>query len=192
MLVQLSDASPHQLQRGFEELKHKAEALLAREPASDTPANFTRFADLRFAGQLFELPVDLGAFGDPLPDTVEIERRFRAAYEAEFGFDLGEAAVQLVNLRLIAVHSFADTAQGVLGAAQGKAVDLKPVRTGVLVNADGSQQPLPVYESTRGIEAAIAGPALVHHSGSTVWVVSGQTARLGADGSVSIANENDG
>jgi len=54
----------------------------------------TRRADLRYAGQSFELTVEAEPFD-------ELEDRFHAAHEQRYGYRMDDEAVELVNLRLI-------------------------------------------------------------------------------------------
>lgn len=168
----------------FARLKDRAEALLSREPKGSGEAGLERLADLRFDGQLFTLRVPLGAFGQPMPSPADIELGFRKAYQSEFGFDLAESKVQLVNLHLVATLPLGGSAARIFSADYRARTAARPYRMQTFLLADGKQELLPVYRSADCIGSEMAGPLLIEHSGSTVWVHSGQHARIGSDGSV--------
>ncbi|WP_136414585.1 hydantoinase/oxoprolinase family protein [Herbaspirillum sp. ST 5-3] len=172
------------LEQAFARLKDKADSLLAKEPRSASPASFERFADLRFAGQLFELRVPLGSYGTSMPSAEEIERRFREMYMSEFGFDLAESTVQLVNLRLVTSLPMGGSTARIFSAERGAAATARAYRTQRFLRADGGEEALPVYRTADCIGADLAGPLLIEHSGSTVWVRANQQAKISADGSV--------
>ncbi|MBV6272795.1 hydantoinase/oxoprolinase family protein [Alcaligenaceae bacterium CGII-47] len=180
--VHLVDATT--LGTAFSELADKAQELLKHEPAGAQPPTFSRFADLRFSGQLSELRVQLGALHEPLPDQSEIEQRFRQTYQAEFGFDLADSAVELVNIHLVVVLPLRGTAETMFELAATKAARPEPYQVRTYLGADGTQEDLPVYRSEHCAGAMLAGPLLIDHCGSTVWVPSGQTACMALDGSV--------
>jgi len=183
LLRPLSGLRIEALATAFEGLASKAAQLLERETSGAGTASLHRHADLRFAGQLSELRVPLGKQEDPLPDADEIERRFRTAYRAEFGFDLADSAVELVTVHLVAELPIKATAgsafreEPALGAGT-------PYQTRTYLDADGGVQTIPVYRSAECRGATLRGPLLVDHAGSTVWVPAGQTATVGADGGV--------
>ncbi|HJV84674.1 MAG TPA: hydantoinase/oxoprolinase family protein [Noviherbaspirillum sp.] len=172
------------LEQAFARLKDKADALLENEPRSSSPASFERFADLRFAGQLFELRVPLGAYGTSMPSAEEIERRFRGMYVSEFGFDLAESKVQLVNLHLVTSLPMGGSTARIFSTEGATAATTRAYRTQRFLRADGGEEALPVYRTADCIGADLAGPLLIEHSGSTVWVRASQYAKIGADGSV--------
>ncbi len=169
----------------FARLKQKADDLLAHEPPGAGAAAFTRFADLRFAGQLFELRVPLGAFSEALPTPADIERRFRAQYVSEFGFDLADSVVQLVNLHLVASLPMGGSTARIFSNESGPSAEARPYRVQDFLRADGEWEPLPVYRSADCIGAELTGPLLIEHAGATVWIRDGQRARIGTDGGVS-------
>ena len=181
---------PQVLDAAFARLKEKAESLLAKEPGGAAQATFTRFAHLRFTGQLFELRVALGALHEPMPATAELERRFRTLYLSEFGFDLTESSVQLVNLHLVASLPTGG-ATGIFSREMQHRATARPYRVQTYLRADGCEEPLPVYRTSECIGAELAGPLLIEHSGSTVWVRDGQRAAIGPDGGVVFRNQSE-
>ncbi len=184
MLGALKEFRAMALESAFARLKEKADALLAKEPQGVAQPAFMRFAHLRFAGQLFELRVPLGTFSQPIPACAEVERRFRALYVSEFGFDLAESVVQLVNLHLVASLPMGGATARIFASESAPSAAAQPYRVQAYLRADGCEEPLPVYRTAECIGAELAGPLLIEHSGSTVWVRDGQRARIGPDGGV--------
>ncbi len=188
LLGPISELSSATLGATFDQLGTKALDLLAREPAGTDEPRLKRFADLRFAGQLFELRVALGDSDQPLPDADAIECLFRAEYSREFGFGLPDSVVQLVNLRLHASQSLTSTADRIFrpqshgeGSQDRRA---EPYRVQRYVREDDTTASLPVFRSANCIGRQLAGPLLIEHAGSTVWVATSQTAQIGEDGGV--------
>lgn len=90
------------VERRFEEMKAQARDLLLRGGAGDAHVRFTRRVDMRYAGQGYEVPVDL-------PEgrlSAEIEGSLRAAfdsaYERRFGTHLDDSPAEALNWRLTA------------------------------------------------------------------------------------------
>ena len=184
MLCPINELRAEALDQAYARLKDKANSLLAKEPKGAGQPGVLRFADLRFAGQLFELRVPLGAFDEPMPPCTEIERAFRRVYQSEFGFDLVDSRVQLVNLHLVATLAMGGSAARIFSNAGGASPTAQPYRMQTYLRADGNEEPLPVYRTAECIGAELEGPLLIEHSGATVWVRIGQRAVIGADGGV--------
>ena len=87
----LADVEAEDVERAFEEMESLATKHL------EVPEH-TRRADLRYAGQSFELTVE----AEKPVEVDELEERFHAAHEQRYGYRMDDEAVELVNLRLIA------------------------------------------------------------------------------------------
>jgi N-methylhydantoinase A len=179
------------LASAFARLHQKAQELMAKEPKGNGHPGFSRFADLRFAGQLFELRVALGALNEPMPPVAEIEQRFRKLYAAEFGFELADATVQLVNLHLVSSLAMGGSTARIFSNEAAHSSGARPYRVQSYLRADGGNEPLPVYRSAECMGATLVGPLLIEHAGSTVWVRDGQQATIGSDGGVAFQIQGD-
>ncbi len=180
LLMPLRALEPGRIEAGFRELRDRAEELLRGEPPGAAPPHFDRSLEARFLGQIFELSLPIGADapGEPVPG--DIEAAFRAAYHAEYGFDLPEAAVEIVNLRLVAVLELGTRADALLDPERAGRPQ-HPVRRTRLLTREGEALDIPVYKAEAG---EIEGPAVMEHSGSTVWIHAGQRAVCAASGQV--------
>jgi N-methylhydantoinase A len=184
LLRPLSALDEATLSHAFSELSAKAAAILAAEPEGVARPAPERLLEARFLGQLFELRVPLGCEGAPLPSIAEIERAFRALYRSEYGFDLPDAQVQAVNLRLIATVDLGHRSDAILADRAEDERSVQPCRTAAILTRHGSEEPVPVYRAADAHGAAIAGPAIIEHAGATVWVQARHSARVGSSGQV--------
>ena len=121
-----------------------------------------RRADLRYAGQSFELTVEAEEpFG-------ELEERFHAAHEQRYGYRMDDEAVELVNLRLISTVPV-DKPELVEPAPEGDA------GSGCReANFGGEWIEVPVLDRERmGQGSEVEGPAIVEFKESTCAVRPG-------------------
>jgi N-methylhydantoinase A len=183
----LRDLQDTELASAFDQLATRAHDILAAESAGSAEPQFQRIIDARFVGQLFELRVPAGEGNQPLPSLSEIERAFRALYLEEYGFELPDAQVQVVNLRLVASIDLGHSGDPLfLGEVQELHAP-KPARAVTILERDGGKQDVGVYVASDTIGGTMAGPSIIEHSGATVWIHAGQTARIGTNGQVVVS-----
>jgi N-methylhydantoinase A len=186
MLLGIRDLDIAVLEKAFHDLVSRVEVLLAAEPRGVGAPKLERMLEARFVGQLFELRVSLGQHGEAFPPPSVIEQRFRAQYQTEYGFDLPDARVQIVNLRLVADVDLGHRGDAVFASRPNQCSGSGPARSVAMLQRDGSSQKTPVYRvsETQGLQ--ITGPAILEHSGSTVWVHAGQKVTVGSGGEVTV------
>jgi N-methylhydantoinase A len=92
-------ASSEVLHAGYRELEAEAERALVAEGVSQEEIVISRFADIRYAGQAYELtmPVAVGA-----PDLGRIAADFNAEHHRTYGHASADAPIDIVNLKLTA------------------------------------------------------------------------------------------
>lgn len=151
------------------------EASVRDECSDPEAAIVTRHADLRYAGQSFELTVPVDRPFDP--ETAA--RQFHAAHETTYGYRMDEA-VDLVNVRVEAVVERTDPS--VTYDAPGDAVvDEREAHF-----ADGSYRTT-IYDRERLPPGeTVAGPAVLEQDESTVVVPPTWEATVELDGSLVI------
>ncbi|HMB51024.1 MAG TPA: hydantoinase/oxoprolinase family protein, partial [Natronoarchaeum rubrum] len=164
-------ADPAAIEVIYAELR---EDVLASTSDPDA-ARVERSADLRYAGQSFELEVDAGA---PV-DLAALAERFHAAHERTRGYRMDEA-VELVTLRSQAVVSGPDLP---IGSESGG----DPVlgEREVAFGEEGGRVSTPIYDRT-GLDpgSEFAGPAIVEQAESTTVVPPDWDARVRPDGTL--------
>jgi N-methylhydantoinase A len=179
LLREVPNLSRDEIESDFAQLAKRTRTLLAQEPAGIGEPRFDRFVDARFTGQMFELKL---AFG-PNPITpAGIEAAFRAAYRAEYGFDLPGADVQVVNLRLLATQSLGFATDTILTEHAPTPAAASSKRQIPILGRDGTTEEVPFVVATEAGGLTIEGPAIISHQGSTVWLERGQFGAAANDG----------
>ncbi|MDP6708485.1 MAG: hydantoinase/oxoprolinase family protein, partial [Alphaproteobacteria bacterium] len=172
------------LTEAFGHLEARARALFAEEESTGTQPILERQADLRFEGQMFEktLPVaDDDAGGEAL------DRTFRAAYRTEYGYDLPDQPVEVVNLRLVARRP---VRQGGWPEATDAHAAGPGRRQRTLSLADGSHRQVEVLpRGAIAVGQALAGPLIIEDFGATVRVLDGQRVVALQSGTLAIEDE---
>ncbi len=147
-------------------------AVEVRADATGDPA-IERAADLRYAGQSFELTVATEEFD---PETVE--ERFHAAHERAYGYRMDEA-VELVNLRASATVP-CETPR-IIHEGEGDAA----LGTREAYFPDAGHCETAVYDRERlSSDEGVEGPAVLEQAESTTVVPPGWTGEIDATGTL--------
>lgn len=156
----------------FRELEQETRAAMERDGVPPATLSIRRLADVRYAGQSFELRV-------PAADWVEA---FHRAHAARYGFDRRGAAVELVTARVEA------TGPAPLGTGRvARARSVSPVaerETRVRYRGERVRARL-LHRAALAAGRRIEGPAVVHEYSATLWLPPGWSAEALADGSLS-------
>jgi N-methylhydantoinase A len=171
----LAEVDPDDVDAVYETL---AEELLAAVSDREA-ATVQHSADLRYAGQSFELTVDI----DRPFNTADARERFAAAHESAYGYRADES-VELVNCRATATVERA-------APSIDYAVDGEPRKgSREAVFADAVRE-TPVYERGRlPPQDEIDGPAIIEGDESTIVVPPEWTVQVRDDGTLT-AEVND-
>lgn len=191
MLRPLRDLAAGEISTAFDHLAVRAHDILAAEPINAAEPQFERFIEARFLGQLFELRVPAGIRKQPLPALAEIETAFRSLYLKEYGFDLPDALVQVVNLRLIATIDLGHSGDPLFVGEIRELDAPEPARSVNMLARDGQDMAVAVYVASDVIGGRIVGPSIIEHAGATVWIHAGQSARIEANGQVIVSLSGD-
>ncbi|SDF32345.1 N-methylhydantoinase A [Halorubrum xinjiangense] len=131
-------------------------------------------ADCRYAGQSFELTVDVERPFDP----AAVGERFAAAHESAYGYRADEP-VDLVNCRATATVPRSAPAVGAVG---GEGAEPRTTREAVF--PDGARE-TPVYDRDRfPTGEGVEGPVVIEGAESTVVVPPAWRVRLRDDGAL--------
>jgi N-methylhydantoinase A len=156
-LTGLADVEAGDAEQSFEDMENAA-----AEDLEDP--EYTRRADLRYAGQSFELTVESEA---PL-EVEKLEERFHATHEQRYGYRMDDEAVELVNLRLIATVPV-DKPELAEPPPQDDAESGRRE-----ANFGGDSYEVPVLDRGRmGEGSEVEGPAIVEFKESTCVVRPG-------------------
>jgi N-methylhydantoinase A len=176
------------VQKVFDQLTAEADAALAREGFARGNRRYLRTADLRYAGQAFEVRVDVGdgALDAGLADRVV--QSFHHTHRRLYGYDFegnSAQAVEWVNLRVTGVGPIRKPELTTLPAGTGSA----NARTGSRpVFFDGQWLDAVLVDRSRlGAGDVVEGPAVLEEFGSTIPVHPGFAARIDVHGNVRLA-----
>jgi len=163
----------------FAALDARAQDWFAAEGVAVEARDIVRTADMRYAGQNYEMPVPLPA-GMIGPATLDaLAERFAASHRRRYGFAAEEEPVELVTLR---VEALGRVRKADFPAHPPAGADPRAALTGcreVWLPETAGFAAAPVYDRDRlccGNE--IAGPAIVEQMDATTLVLPGRIARV--------------
>lgn len=171
------------LEARYATLEADATRVLGETGATPEAITIRRLADLRYAGQGFELvvPLPAGPYGDAA--AAAILARFEAAYVEVFTRTPSGAVAEVVSIRVSATAD-AGSGDAALAAAVAPGGSLKRMRA-VYWGAAAAHLPTPVHDRRRlPAGSEIAGPAVIEEAESTLLVPPGAMARIEASGNI--------
>ena len=180
-LLPATAASVGEVAAAFDGLETRAEEWFGHEEIAAPDRHMTRTADMRYAGQNYELAV-------PLPDgpvtaatIATLSEGFAEAHKQRYGFIAEGEPVQLVTLRLKAtgrvrkaeLKSYPDAGPDASGAIIGER-DVWFPEAGAFVHT-------PIYSREKLAPGNLfTGPAIVEQMDTTTVVLPGMHARVDA------------
>ncbi len=181
LLLRLGELDPQTLTAAYAELEQAAQAARAAEGVAAGPVTLTRLADLRYAGQAYELTVHVP---DGPVDAELLAAAFVDEHVRTYGHGSPEDPVELVAIRVLArVEREGGTSRLGLATALADAGGRATRRAWF-----GAAGPVEVPVIGRDALAAgeVEGPVFVDEYDSTTVVPPGCRARLDAFGSIEI------
>lgn len=170
VLLRGPDAESGRVESLFTELETAAREAMAREGVAADQLTIRRIADVRYAGQSFELTV-------PAHDWVDA---FHRAHADRYGFDRRDAMVELVTARVHAAGpGMATPRRARTPATAGAAAELTVRFRGDAITARA------VPRGGLHAGATIEGPAIIHEYSATFWLPPGLRADVLDTGALS-------
>ncbi|GLV74424.1 hydantoinase/oxoprolinase family protein [Streptomyces hygroscopicus] len=165
------------LDREFQALERRAREWFEAEGIPEDRRELHREADMKFAGQIFEVTTRLRSGTFTEADKDELRARFVADYEKEFGTGTAwtETDILLVNSRVRAVGR-SDVQQVRRSAEAGEETHTLLRRT-ILEPATGARTEVDVHRGFAALARA-KGPCLLEEPDTTVLVPTGATVEL--------------
>jgi N-methylhydantoinase A len=163
-------------------LRAAGTAWLRDEQKFGGEASYAWFADMRYAGQSFEIEVALQGAQVEAGDMAAIAEAFHRAHEGIYDFCDREAAVQIMNLRLVVSGTAGKPHFSPLPEAE--AATPMPEQT-LKVFFDDGWHDVPFYRRTAlRTNHRFAGPCVVVQDDSTACVPPGFDATVDAQGNI--------
>ncbi|HVN68684.1 MAG TPA: hydantoinase/oxoprolinase family protein [Candidatus Binatia bacterium] len=165
-----ADLDGDRIEEHFAAGERRASAGLAAQGADPATIAFRREYDARYRGQSFELTIA----HDRSPQRVA--QNFHDAHRARYGYDVVDAAVEIVNARLTAFARTRASTRApstvILSGVEGRGGGRPPARRDVWI--EDSFVEVAVFErASLGSGTSIAGPAVVEAYDSTTYVAPG-------------------
>jgi N-methylhydantoinase A len=169
-LMEMNTADTQKINQIFEQLEKEACHWLTQEGFDPSAQKLSRSIDMRYAGQNFELPVEVPAHPLKASDIETLISRFYVEHEKNYGHFMPGEPVQLVSFRV--------TAQGIIPKLQLQKIGhLKQKGAASMIGHRevyfDATVPLqtPVYDRTRLYPGdRIAGPAVIEQMDSTTLI----------------------
>ncbi|WP_040840505.1 hydantoinase/oxoprolinase family protein [Nocardia brevicatena] len=169
-----------ELEQTFGRLQQRAVDWFDAEGIPADRRELIREADMKFAGQIFEVTTRLpeAAFTDADKDA--LRRRFIEDYEAEFGLGTAwtEAEILVINARVraIGVSEVQDVTQSAADAAA-----VTTTRREIIDPATAERVEVDVHRNIFHATEPIQGPCVLEEPDTTIFVPRDATLRVGAD-----------
>jgi N-methylhydantoinase A len=160
-------------------MRQEGNDWLAGEGVAEDRRSMQYVVDARYDGQNHEVQVVLDG-----PDAAydAFLDGFRAAHRQEYGYDIENRAVEIVNLRLSVKGASAAAPD-----AEYTAQDGDPVIGSRQVYFDGGWYETAIYERARlPVGPYVEGPAIIQEMSSTTIVEPGQRLRVDGSGTMLI------
>jgi N-methylhydantoinase A len=167
----------------YEHLERRAQAELALLGGDRGAVRWSRYAYMRFAGQGFELHVDLPAGPIGADYAQQAASAFRDAYERKHHFRDDAAAIEAVDWALVATLPRADALRWSFAGAPPR-----PARQRLawFPETNGYVDVAVLDRAALAEAGAIAGPAIIEDADASTVVLPGDDARIDAHGHVII------
>jgi N-methylhydantoinase A len=158
----------------FAALRRDAAQWLERERIAAEQRRYVAVIDARYIGQNFEVQVPMSDI-DTL-DFGEFEAGFHAAHLREYGYNVPERAIEIINCRVKAVGQVAKAPLVRIPAAE----PVQPVSHRTIHFGEGrGWLDTAVYARDRlGAGASFEGPVVIEEMSSTTVIAPGQHARV--------------
>jgi N-methylhydantoinase A len=170
-------AQPAEILEILQDLQARAQTWMAEEGIAEGAQKIGYFADMRYRGQGYEIPVaiELEEVGGDRLDA--LEERFNGLHERLYGFQMPNTASEIVNLRAIGTG---DLPKPDLAEAEPGPADASEARTDEMQSLfDGEWHTTPIYDRARLRPGhQIAGPAIITEFDSNTVVLPDHLADI--------------
>ena len=179
-LTRLVHAHPDSLRAlgdGFAELRRRGDAWLTGERVGNAAVMRTWLLDMRYAGQNFELSVDVDRESLDEQRLERLTAAFHQRHKERYGYEMPGQPVEIVTLRLVITVSRQSLPQARLSRKGGAEQALRE-RRGVWFPETGFVS-TPVYDRDRlPLDVELLGPCVIEQMDTTTVVPPQATLRV--------------
>ena len=181
----LDDGDPAELEAIFNRLEDETRVVIAATGLDPATTKYRRLADGRFAGQGFDLVVDLPD-GPYTGDTVRaaLIAAFEKGYREKFSAAPPNVPIEFLNVRLSAQAPVPGGAVLLRGREGGGGARPSGVRPAYFPEFGHTVDTVIYDRASLCIGDSFAGPAIIEDAGSTLIVGPGATVAVAASGNI--------
>jgi N-methylhydantoinase A len=181
-----SSPSVAEVSEAYARMEKQAREWLDREDVSREAGQVSRSADLRYQHQGWEITVDMPS-GPVRSETLEaMVDNFHTLHERLYSYNLPEANVDLVNLRVSATGALPRHEMSRLPDAEGSSPSPDSTRA-VMFSRSVGYVDTAIYDRAKlGAGATISGPAIIEQSDTTTLLAPGFGANVDGYGNLVI------
>ena len=151
-----------QVRKAYQDLEQDIHASFERHGLLEGGVSLNRAADFRYAGQGYEVTVELPT-GDLSGDILQAAvAGFHTAHRVQFGYHYDDAVVELVNVRASGIQELPPLHMPPVAAGNGAVEDARTGTRNVCFDASGAFRETPIFERSRlSAGDEIDGPAVI-------------------------------
>ena len=178
-LARIGAITSDQLFDAFRELREKGAARLKTDGIAPESSVFEYWAEMRYVGQHWDIPVPVLMNNGKLPALSDIAKDFHSRHEMVHGYKLEERDVEIASLRLMAIGKSPRLNLSSKPLAGTDAADaIKGSRKAYFGTSAGFLE-IPVYDGTRLLAGnEFPGPAIIEKPSTTIIMYPGQNAKV--------------
>jgi len=174
----------------FEELTASATGWFDREGIPYERRHVTRQIDMRYAGQNYELPIEVPDRDIDENELAAVIRSFHEAHDRAYGYAAEDEPAQFVTLRLIATGVI-DKPEPRRVPSSGSVEEAKIGLRRSYLPEQGGWGDVPLYSrAALPAGARFSGPAIIEQMDSTTLVLPGQHVDVDEFGNLIITDEH--
>jgi len=177
-IARLDEVDLSTLNEIYEEMTRRGKELMNRSGITEENITFVKTADLRYVGQGFEINIPMPAHRFTDADRGSLSETFHRIYSENYGRNVEEATVELINLRMLISASLPPVQ--IEAAGRGETKNALKGRRNACFGGDGAYLECPVYDRyklTPGWHTE--GPAIIEERECTIVV--GPSSRASVD-----------
>lgn len=183
-IIPLDEDGPARFAEIYDALEAEALAWFDEEGISTQDQHLQHRVELRYAGQNFELAVDLPGRSAPA-DT--IRELFHVAHELTYGFRSEDSPVEAVTFRLRASGPVPQLGAPTAAPASGGAAPEPIGHRDACLNAEAGYETIAIFDRRRlHCGDHLSGPAIIEQMDTTTVLLAGDRARVDERGNLVI------
>lgn len=166
MLIRESENFTDSINMFFEDLENKVKEIFRNEGIDPQTIEILKYLDMRYEGQAHALKIPF--FSNKINGLKDVAERFHEAHYNEYGFNLPEGNIEIVNFHVVGVHKVTPPSiekRSAQGSVEDAHLGEREIRT------ESEEVLVPIYKKENlPSNAILKGPCIIEGDTSTVIV----------------------